>query len=90
MCHQGRFLRGVLRDLAVWSKDEAQFTADCRKGSAFSPGLTAKAVNYPPSEKDMMDWSSFKRFVKKVHQKLCSVRKRHNGLALSSYFLDRY
>lgn len=63
----GRFLRGVLRDLAAWYKDESAYNADTKKGTTPIPSFAASTTT------GVMSWSDLKKFVKKIHQKLCSA-----------------
>jgi THO complex subunit 2 len=70
----GRFLRGILRDLAHWFKDEAAFASDSKKSSVLLPGMTKKAPkSHPPTEDDMFSWDEYKKWLKKVHMKIGSV-----------------
>jgi Transcription factor/nuclear export subunit protein 2 len=68
----GRFLRGVLRDLATWFKEEQVYTADTKKGTTPLPGF-AKAAPFPPTINGTLSWAEFKKFVKKIHVRLVSV-----------------
>jgi Transcription factor/nuclear export subunit protein 2 len=68
----GRFLRGVLRELATWFKDEQMYTADTKKGTTPLPGF-AKAAPFPPTASGTLSWAEFKKFVKKIHVRLVSV-----------------
>lgn len=68
LSHLGRFLRGVLRDLASWFKDEAVYSTDSKRNLSSLPGFTVKL-----SDSSVMGWTDYKRFVKKVHNKIASV-----------------
>lgn len=73
MTFLGRFLRGVLRDLATWFKDEALFNTDSKKGTPDLLGFKMAPVDASP-----VAWVEFKKFVKKIHYKLGSVRLHFN------------
>jgi hypothetical protein len=68
LSHIGRFLRGVLRDLAGWFKDEAAYSTDSKRNLSSLPGFTVRL-----SDSSVMSWTDYKRFVKKVHNKIASV-----------------
>lgn len=75
----GRFLLGVLTDIAKWYQDEQLFTQENRTKSggntSFLPGLqlrwTPKTVI---SQEDLISWNDWRQVVRKWHRKLCKVR----------------
>lgn len=49
------------------------FHSDSKKGDSYLPGFTSRSSAFPPSASDMLTWPAFKKFVRKIHTKLCSV-----------------
>lgn len=73
-----------MRDLGAWHKDEALYAADNKKGTAILPGFCAKPAAHPPTARDLVSWDAFRKFVRKLHTKLCSVRQLFRVFLLSA------
>ncbi|KAJ7755620.1 transcription factor/nuclear export subunit protein 2-domain-containing protein [Mycena maculata] len=72
----GRFLRGVLADLAKWHSDQTQYTTDSqtvnRGGVVYHPGFLQKWTSKPTTvQADQMEWgTAFRKVVRKWHRTL--------------------
>ncbi|TDL29757.1 hypothetical protein BD410DRAFT_710827 [Rickenella mellea] len=71
----GRFLKGILKDLYHWHKNEKAFDEANRLKDGgknlLLPGFQKRWSNdWPSSPDDLIRWSDFKSFLKKCHRKL--------------------
>ncbi|KAJ7667690.1 transcription factor/nuclear export subunit protein 2-domain-containing protein [Mycena polygramma] len=71
----GRFLRGVLADLAKWYGDQAQYNSDNQTATrgtvVYHPGFVQKWTSKPIDQSDQLEWgTAFRRVVRKWHAKL--------------------
>lgn len=75
--YKGRFLLGVLSDLAKWHTDEQLYIQDNRTKiggkTVYHPGLQRSWVNKTVSSENLLKWVAFQQIHRKWHRKLAKV-----------------